>query len=178
MKPLLKLISGISLLLVASLVAGGTIWMGAQEPGSVTGEYSTSFVGNSAELTIKTQKMEFNRGENIEIKLTVKNYRDENVSFTFPSEHQYDFVFNQYDFVVYDENFSQVWVWSEDKMFAQVLTDFTLGPGESREMVWDWDQRVRDSNTGEYSQIASGTYYLQGVLVGYIQTPHLKIIIL
>jgi hypothetical protein len=171
MKPLLKLISGISLLLVASLVAGGTIWMSAQEPGPVTGEYSTSFVGSSAELTIKTQKMEFNRGENIEIKLTVKNYRDENVSFTFPNEYQYDFV-------VYDENFSQVWVWSEDKMFAQVLTDFTLGPGESREVIWNWDQRIYDPNTGEYSQIASGIYHLRGVLVGHLETPHLKIIIL
>ena len=133
-------------------------------------ENSASVVENGIKLTISLNKIEFNVGENIDVNLVVQNLRDENVTFTFSSGYQFDFF-------VYDESFEVVCAWSDDKMFIQALTSFDLEPRQASRWVWNWDQTVYNGLTGEYSPISSGTYYLRGILVGYLETPLLRITI-
>jgi len=134
------------------------------------GENTKSVVENGAKLTIGLDKTEFNPGENVDVNLVVQNLREENVTFTFPSGYQFDFV-------VYDEDSQVVCSWSDDKAFIQAITHFSLGPGESRNWVGSWNQTVYNGLTGEYLPISSGTYYLRGILVGYLETPLLRITI-
>ena len=142
-----------------------------QNPDSdAEGENTKSVVENGAKLTISLDKTEFNPGENIDVNLVVQNLREENVTFTFSSGYQFDFV-------VYDEDFQVVCSWSDDKGFIQAITHFSLEPGESRNWVMNWDQMVYNNIIGEYSPVGSGTYYLRGILVGYLETPLLRITI-
>jgi len=135
-----------------------------------TGENTKSVVENEVKLTINLDKTEFNPGEIIDVNLVVQNLREENVTFTFSSGYQFDFV-------VYDGDSQVVCSWSDDKGFIQAITHFSLGPGESRNWVGSWNQTVYNGLTGEYSPIDSGTYHLQYILVGYLETPLLKITI-
>jgi len=134
------------------------------------GENTASIVENGVKLMISLDKTEFNLGENIEVNLVVQNLRDENVTFTFSSGYQLDFV-------VYNEDSQVVCSWSDDKAFIQAITHFSLEPGESRNWVGSWNQTVYNGLTGEYLPISSGTYYLSGILVGYLETPSLRITI-
>ena len=134
------------------------------------GENTTSVVENGLKFTMNLDKTEFSPGENIDVNLVVQNLRDENVTFTFSSGYQFDFV-------VYDEDSQVVCSWSDDKAFIQEITHFSLGPGESRNWVGSWNQTVYNGLTGEYLPISSGTYYLRGILVGYLETPLLRITI-
>lgn len=134
------------------------------------GENTKSVVENGAKLTINLDKTEFNPGEIIDANLVVQNLREENVTFTFSSGYQFDFV-------VYDGDSQVVCSWSDDKGFIQAITHFSLGPGESRNWVGSWNQTVYNGLTGEYLPISSGTYYLRGILVGYLETPLLRITI-
>ncbi|MDH5685230.1 MAG: BsuPI-related putative proteinase inhibitor [Hadesarchaea archaeon] len=134
------------------------------------GENITSVVENGAKLTISLDKTEFNQGENIDVKLVVQNLREKNVTFTFSSGYQFDLV-------VYDENFEVVCAWSDDKEFIEAFTSLSLEPGESHNWVWDWNQMVYEKLTGKYSPIVPGTYHLRGILIGYMETPFLRITI-
>ncbi len=142
-----------------------------QKPSSAAaGENTANVIENEAKLTISLDKTGFNQGENIDIKLVVQNLREENVTFTFPSGYQFDLV-------VYDQNFEVVCAWSDDKGFIEAFTNLSLGPGESHNWVWNWNQMAYDRLTGEYSLIGPGTYHLRGILMGYMETPFLRIII-
>jgi len=134
------------------------------------GENTKSVVENEVKLTINLDKTEFNPGEIIDVNLVVQNLREENVTFTFSSGYQFDFV-------VYDEDSQVVCSWSDDKAFIQSITHFSLGPGESRNWVGSWNQTIYNGIIGEYLPISSGTYYLRGILVGYLETPSLRITI-
>jgi len=134
------------------------------------GENTKSVVENEVKLTINLDKTEFNPGEIIDVNLVVQNLREENVTFTFSSGYQFDFV-------VYDEDSQVVCSWSDDKAFIQSITHFSLGPGESHNWVGSWNQTVYNGLTGEYLPISSGTYHLRGILVGYLETPLLRITI-
>lgn len=133
------------------------------------GENTANVIENEAKLTISLDKTEFNQGENIDVKLVVQNLREENVTFTFSSGYQFDFV--------YDENFEVVCAWSDDKEFIEAFTSLSLEPEESHIWVWNWNQMVYEKLTGEYSPINPGTYHLRGILIGYMETPFLRITI-
>ncbi len=146
------------------------IFLYQKSSSEATGENTASVVENGAKLTISLDKTEFNQGENIDVELVVQNLREENVTFTFSSGYQFDLV-------VYDENFEVVCAWSDDKGFIEAFTNLSLGPGESHNWVWNWNQMVYDRLTGEYSSIGPGTYHLRGILIGYMETPSLRITI-
>lgn len=44
----------------------------------------------------------------------------------------------RYDFVVRSKGGAEVWRWSADQMFAQMLGEETLAPGTSRDYAADW----------------------------------------
>ncbi len=160
-----ELITGV---LVIICVMG--IFLYQKSNSEAAGENTANVIENGAKLTISLDKTEFNQGENIDIKLVVQNLREENVTFTFSSGYQFDLV-------VYDENFEVVCAWSDDKEFIEAFTSLSLEPEESHNWVWNWNQMVYEKLTGEYSPINPGTYHLRGILIGYIETPCLRITI-
>jgi hypothetical protein len=46
-----------------------------------------------------------------------------------------------HDFAVTDAHGREVWRWSRGRLFAQVLSEIELAPGESRRFAAAWDQR-------------------------------------
>ena len=63
--------------------------------------------------------------------LAVENDGDEPVTLDFRDSQQAEFV-------AYDEDGTEVWRWSDGRMFAQVLTSETLAPGETAEYDATW----------------------------------------
>jgi len=146
------------------------IFLYQKSSSEATEENTANVVENGAKFTISLDKTEFNQGENIDVKLVAQNLREENVNFTFSSGYQIDLV-------VYNENFEVVCAWSDDRGFIEAFTSLSLGPGESHNWGWNWNQMVYDRPTGEYSPIVPGTYHLRGILIGYMETPFLRITI-
>lgn len=74
-----------------------------------------------------------------EVRLTlhVTNTSSTPLDFTFPTSQRYDFV-------VEGAGGEQVWRWSDDRAFAQVITPATLAPGETWtvEAVWEHGERT------------------------------------
>lgn len=68
----------------------------------------------------------------------------------------------RYDFFVTTEHGREVWRWSHDKLFTQVLGEETVAPGGNLASVTEiWDQR----DNGE-ELVRPGFYRVQGVVTG------------
>jgi hypothetical protein len=103
------------------------------------------------ELSIRTDKAAYRAKEPIKMQLTVTNKGDKPFEYTFSSTQIYDFAVKKEE--------EEIWRWSADKMFAMVLTDFTLEP--KRSIVYDetWDQKDVDGNF-----VTLGQYELVGII--------------
>ena len=75
-------------------------------------------------ISLSTDQSVYCPEEPITIKLTIFNRTEENIIFHFKSSQRYDFI-------IKDEKEKEVWRWSENKMFAMVLGEETLGPNNS-----------------------------------------------
>jgi hypothetical protein len=63
-----------------------------------------------------------------------------------------------YDVTVLGAGGRELWRWSHGRMFAQMVSDVALGPGESREFRATWDQRTNDGAAvppGRYEAVGS-----------------------
>ena len=72
-------------------------------------------------ISMTTNKMSYTMGEPITMTLKIFNYAEEDIVFYFNTSQRYDFI-------IEDEKGNKVWCWSEDRMFAMVLGEETLGP--------------------------------------------------
>ena len=72
-------------------------------------------------ISMMTDKMSYSVGESIKITLKIFNYTQEDVVFHFNNSQRYDFI-------IEDKEGNEVWRWSEDRMFAMMLGEETLGP--------------------------------------------------
>jgi hypothetical protein len=97
----------------------------------------------------------FDRGERIEMTLSVRNRLDSQVEVDFETTRTSDFV-------VVDENTDDVvWKWSEGQgPFDDIETMITFEPGETQTFTASWDQRGASGN-----QVRADTYEARGVLV-------------
>ncbi|WP_224269257.1 BsuPI-related putative proteinase inhibitor [Haloprofundus salinisoli] len=81
--------------------------------------------------------------EYVEFELTVENRGDERVTLSFRDARRAEFVVTDAD------GDSEVWRWSDGRMFAQMLGSETLDPGESMTFEGVWD----DPEPGEYAVV-------------------------
>jgi hypothetical protein len=76
----------------------------------------------------------FAAGESIGLVLVVSNTSGAPQRLEFPTARTHDFA-------VADAGGREVWRWSHGRLFAQMLTQIELAPGESRRFAAEWDPR-------------------------------------
>jgi hypothetical protein len=77
------------------------------------------------------------RGEPVMLRLMLRNLGGAGRRLQCPSARTHDVR-------IVAPDGREIWRWSRGRMFAQVLTDIVLGPGESREFRVSWDQRTSE----------------------------------
>ena len=99
-------------------------------------------------ISMSTDKMSYAVGEPIKMTLKVFNYTEEDIVFCFN-------IAQRYDFIIEDEEGSEVWRWSNGRMFAQMLGEEILG-STNAEVIY----------TAEYKgKLSSGYYKITGIFV-------------
>jgi hypothetical protein len=108
---------------LASVVLVGAMSLGLAGKAYATAN-SNSITVDNIKFTIETDKPVYGLGQNVYMTYRVTNLRSESVTFGFSSSQQYDFS-------IYGDTLD--WRWSDDKVFAHVLTSFSLSPNEFEE---------------------------------------------
>lgn len=88
-------------------------------------------------------------GETITLVVTLRNRADGPRTLTLPTSQTHDCL-------VYDGNHKEVWRYSAGRIFAQVITELTLAPGESRTFTVTWkqiDAQGRPVPPGDYETV-------------------------
>ncbi|HAJ32397.1 MAG TPA: hypothetical protein DCK79_03385 [Candidatus Atribacteria bacterium] len=99
-------------------------------------------------ISMSTDKISYSVGEPIVMTLKIFNYTEEEITFHFNTSQRYDFI-------IEDEEGNEIWRWSQDKMFAMVLGEETLGP-TSTEVIY----------TAKYKdKLSPGYYEVTGIFV-------------
>lgn len=97
----------------------------------------------------------FERNDQIQLVMTVRNELDVTATVEFPTSRTSDFV------IVRDGTAEVLWKWSENQPpFAQTPGELTFAPGETKTFTAIWNQR---SNADVL--VRTGTYQARGVLV-------------
>lgn len=87
-------------------------------------------------------------GDSVQFVLQVTNTTSETVDLEYRSGQSFDFV-------VLDETGSEVWRWSEGRMFTQALRHESLGPGETITHSALWS--AEDRPAGAYAVVGTLT---------------------
>jgi hypothetical protein len=106
-------------------------------PGCVRGEETVTKPDFETRLTLKDaagkEASAFRSRETITLVVTIRNRGDAARSLTLPTSQTHDCI-------VQAGKGGEVWRWSSGRMFAQVITELTFAPGESRSFTATWDQ--------------------------------------
>jgi len=133
----------IIVVIIAVMVFSGLgLWLVAY--GNITSEERNMNYG----ISMSTDKMDYDVGELIIMTLKFFNYTEEDVTFHFNTSQRYDFI-------IEDEEGSEIWRWSQDMMFAMVLGEETLGPTNT-EIIYTAECR---------DKLTPGYYKVTGILV-------------
>ena len=103
------------------------------------------------QLILETEKAIYQSEEPIVITLTLANKGLKPMEITFPSAQKYDFIVKK--------DKEEIWRWSQDKMFAMMLTKLVLQPNQSFTYKEIWTQ---EDDEGGY--VLPGTYEIIGIL--------------
>ncbi len=102
-------------------------------------------------IELKLDKPSYKLKEPVKMTLTVTNKSKETFKDSFRSSQMYDFRVKQ-------DN-KEIWHWSADKFFAQVITEFTLSPEKSVSFKEVWEQVDNDGK-----KVSAGKYQVIGIL--------------
>lgn len=102
-------------------------------------------------------KKAFDPGEAVEVALAVRNTGSSPAPVTFSSGQRYDLVIRR-------PRGDEVWRWSHDKAFIQVVQTVTLKPGEALPFRVAWDQRDLQGR-----RVDPGTYEAVAVFMGRVE---------
>jgi len=119
---------------------------------------SVERVEGSLALEAAVARRAFAAGESVELTLTGRNTGNAALSVTFTSGQRFDFIVRR-------PRGDEVWRWSHDKAFIQVIQMATLRPGEMLMFREAWDQRDlqgRRVDPGPYEVIAVFMGRLEG----------------
>ena len=85
------------------------------------------------QVSLLTDQLVYLPGEAVHLTLTLTNTSNADITLSFRSSHQTDFVIQR------DEH--EIWRWSEGRMFAQALTVMKIKPKGRRKIDVIWDQK-------------------------------------
>ncbi len=111
------------------MAAQAAAWSDDGEP-VATPDFETGLVLKNA---AGDEAREFKSGEAITLVVTIRNRTGERRTLTLPSSQTHDCL-------VYTADHKEVWRHSLGQMFAQVIIEQTLEPGESRTYTATWNQ--------------------------------------
>jgi hypothetical protein len=102
---------------------------------------------------LETEKTAYQVKEPVVMRLTVLAPEGTNdpAQLVFPSAQRYDFIVTKEG--------REIWYWSRDRVFAMMMDQMVLKPGESLRYTETWDQR---DNEGAW--VPPGSYRVVGVL--------------
>jgi len=104
-------------------------------------------------LTLRSDRAEYTVGQPVELVLEMINRGRTPVSMSVPTSQLYDFTVRR--------DGTEIWRWSEGKLFATQVTDVVLGPGQTGLYKVVWDAKGRDGRP-----IGPGRYVATGVWLG------------
>jgi hypothetical protein len=104
--------------------------------------------------SVATDKSTYALGEPVQFTLQVRNTASAAVTVTLPTGQDYDFIVRAADG-------TEVWRWSHDQAFTQVVRQATFGPGETKTFTTTWDQRNNDGQP-----VGAGQFTVTGVYTG------------
>jgi len=110
------------------------------------------------QLRFDLDKTAYRQGQAIQMSLTVTNRGNQPLILSFSDSQRYDFT------IICGPDArcaGPIWQWSRDKVFAQVLGQESLAPGQSVTYSETWDQRDNDGQP-----VAPNSYQAQASLVG------------
>ena len=110
------------------------------------------------DVTVSTDKQSYQWiVEPVTITVTMTNTGDSLVNLTFPTSQVYDVI-------IKNKRDTELYRWSDNKFFLQVITEVPFQPGET--MSWDvtWYQQGRFFNFLPNHLLIPGTYSIQGIL--------------
>jgi hypothetical protein len=103
------------------------------------------------QLILSTDKAAYQSKEPIVIVLTLTNEGLRPIKLTFPSAQKYDFIVRK--------DKEEIWRWSEDKMFALMLTELTLQPNQSLTYEEIWTQEDMEARSIKEDREYAGWIY-------------------
>ena len=115
-------------------------------------------------------KRDFDAGESIEVTINIRNASVNPVSLTF-------FSGQRFDLLVRRPRGDEIWRWSHDKAFIQIVQSIAIRPNEPLTLKGSWDQRDyqgRRADPGAYEVIAYVTGRTEGSERRDIQLPALQ----
>jgi hypothetical protein len=136
----MKIIILVIIVLVVFSVLG--LWLTAY--GNATSEERNMNYG----ISLTTDKMSYSIGEPIKMILKIFNYTEEDIAFHFNTAQRHDFI-------IEDDEGSEIWRWSEGRMFAQMLGEEILGPS-NLEIIYKAEYK---------DKLIPGYYKITGIFV-------------
>jgi hypothetical protein len=103
-------------------------------------------------LIVRTDKTVYKPGETVLITMTLHNQLGTSQEYLFTSAQRYDVMIKRDGEIVYR--------WSEDRLFAQVITKLVIAPEDSRVFKAEWNLV---NNHGE--KVPPGIYTIYGGIV-------------
>jgi hypothetical protein len=108
---------------------------------------------NFSMLIIRTDKKEYRPDETVVMTLVLQNEGPEAREYRFYTAQRFD--------VTAEREGQQLWQWSHDRLFAQVMTMLVIQPGDSRVFKAEWKQTDLRGR-----KVPRGIYTLRGWIVG------------
>ena len=136
----MKMIILIIIVVVVFSVLG--LWLVAS--GNTTSEERNMNYG----ISMSTNKMSYSVGEPIKMTLKIFNYTEEEITFHFNTGQRYDFI-------IEDEEGSEIWRWSQNMMFTMALGEETLG-STNPEIIYKAEYK---------DKLSPGYYKITGIFV-------------
>jgi hypothetical protein len=86
-------------------------------------------------LSLQTDRPVYQAGQPVQFRLTLSNHSTN--AITLPCKDS-----QRFDLLVQDASGRSLWRWSEEQMFAQMLGEETIGPGETRVYTADFNGKL------------------------------------